>query len=554
MPSNEVVILNQVLGEKHADIGPELSESEFFEAFSAEQVLKDRDMSWDDIESGRLGGGGDGGLDACYLFVNGHHIREDTDPSVFKGTIEIEMVLVQAKRSSGFQESPVQAIASSLTDLLDLSADLDALSATYNEDVIEFFSRFQEVFRALGSKLPSLKISVAYVTKGVEPHPNTERLRERVRTAVAAQFRDADFAFNFIGALELLELVRRRPRTTFSLPFREDVSGSGGNVALVGLKEFADFIRTDTGALNKALFDANVRDHQGDVSVNKAIRKSLTQPGAEDFWWLNNGVTILASEVTAASKVYTIEDPQIVNGLQTSFEIFHYFSAMEEEATDDRSLLVRLITPSESESHEKIIRATNSQTTIPFASLKATDKIHRNLEDFLHPRGLYYERRKNFYKNEGRPLATIVTIPYLAQATMSLLLNRPNDARARPTTLLKRPEDYERIFNQDYPLEMYEKITRIQKASEVFLRAHDSGLAAKEVNNLRFYVSYFALRTILEGSDPRPQAVADADLDALTDELLENALKAVLTDLDAEGGDDKAAKSASMAERVISRF
>ena len=122
-----------------------------------------------------------------------------------------------------------------------------------------------------------------------------------------------------------------------------------------------------------------------------------------------------------------------------------------------------MISPEHPTSYEKIIRATNSQTSIPFASLKATDKIHRDIEDFLVPNGFYYERRKNFYKNEGKPSAKIVTIPHLAQATMAVLLGRPNDARARPSTLLKRQEDYERVFSEDYPLDVYHRIIAVQK-------------------------------------------------------------------------------------------
>ena len=93
-------------------------------------------------------------------------------------------------------------------------------------------------------------------------------------------------------------------------------------MALVKLTDFKDFITAETGALNKAMFDANVRDHQGDVTVNKSIRDSLEHPGDEDFWWLNNGITIVADNITAAGKKYTIENPQIVNGLQTSLSSF----------------------------------------------------------------------------------------------------------------------------------------------------------------------------------------------------------------------------------------
>jgi len=82
---------------------------------------------------------------------------------------------------------------------------------------------------------------------------------------------------------------------------------------------------------------------------------------------------------------------------------------------DERSILVRVIVTEDAESRDRIIRATNSQTDIPSASLRATDKIHRDIEDFFATRGLFYDRRKNFYKNQGKPVRKIVSIGFLAQ-------------------------------------------------------------------------------------------------------------------------------------------
>ncbi|GAI16788.1 unnamed protein product, partial [marine sediment metagenome] len=66
------------------------------------------------------------------------------------------------------------------------------------------------------------------------------------------------------------------------------------------------------------LFEANVRDYQGKVEVNKAIGNTLLSAYSEDFWWLNNGVTVVASQASLSGKTLVVEDPQIVNGLQTS--------------------------------------------------------------------------------------------------------------------------------------------------------------------------------------------------------------------------------------------
>jgi AIPR protein len=84
-----------------------------------------------------------------------------------------------------------------------------------------------------------------------------------------------------------------------------------------------------------------------------------------------------------------------------------------------------VIVPEDPTSRDRVIKATNSQTSIPPASLRATDKIHRDIEEYLKPMGLYYDRRKNFYKNEGLQVDKIVGMPYLAQAVMAIALRRP---------------------------------------------------------------------------------------------------------------------------------
>src|SRR5439155_14465634 len=89
-----------------------------------------------------------------------------------------------------------------------------------------------------------------------------------------------------------------------------------GYVCLVPLKNFFDFISDSEKELLRHIFESNVRDYQGNVKVNKEIHETLVGVGKEEFWWLNNGVTILASDVYAATgEKLIISDPQIVNGL-----------------------------------------------------------------------------------------------------------------------------------------------------------------------------------------------------------------------------------------------
>jgi AIPR protein len=135
----------------------------------------------------------------------------------------------------------------------------------------------------------------------------------------------------------------------------------------------------------------------------------------------------------------------------------------------ERHVLVRVLKPNSESSRDRIIRATNSQTFIDAASLRATDEIHRKIEEWFKVHQLYYERRKNFYKNAGMPRDRIVSIPVLAQAVMAVVLHKPDVARARPSSLLKRDDDYLKVFNPDYSLQLYLNTALILQRVDRFL-------------------------------------------------------------------------------------
>ena len=192
--------------------------------------------------------------------------------------------------------------------------------------------------------------------------------------------------------------------------------------------------------------------------MNRAIASSLEDEGTvEDFWWLNNGVTILATKASLAGKKLTVRDPQIVNGFQTSTKIFNYFQ--KRPGSDDRTILARILVTASEDIRDEIIRATNSQTSVGVIALRATDPLHRDLETYLRQKGLHYERRKNYHKNRGRPRSRIVTVADTAQAIMATLLFSPDDSRARPSSLVKDDAACTRVFNPKYPMNAFYKLS-----------------------------------------------------------------------------------------------
>lgn len=552
MTANDLIILDRILEQKKAEDAPALGADRYFEIFTAREILKNYDLSYDEITTGIVGAGGDGGLDSIFVFVNGDLIQEDTDISSLPKNASIELIFLQSKTTAGFSEDAITKFKESTGDLLDLSKPLASLATVYNEQVLGVMQRFRAAYESLASRLPKLKISYFYATRGTEIHPNVQRKVEGLEQKVRSLFSEVEFGFEFLTASKLLALVRRQPRTTYSLNVSETPISSGGAfVCLVSLKGYVDFITDDKHALIRGLFDANVRDYQGSTQVNEEIQGTLrNREDAEEFWWLNNGISILASRATLTAKTLTIENPQVVNGLQTSREIYEYFRTGNTDK-EARTVLVRVIVPGSEDSRDRIIKASNSQTAIPVASLRSTEKIHRDIEEFFRSHGLFYDRRKNFHKNEGRPLEKIVSIPYLAQAVTAIVLQRPDTARARPSSLLKKDEEYIQVFSEQYPIALYLKCANLMRVVDKFLRSEDSDVEGEHQTNLRFYVAMDVACTLVSKAKPRPKDIESLNIEGIAEKAVSDSVQRVRTAYEKLGKSDQVAKGSELRRRLV---
>lgn len=552
MTANDRILLNEILEQQKNLVDPNATASDFFELFTAEQILKDFDLSYDEIESGLIGGGNDGGVDSMYVLVNGEIFREESDLSQLKSNITLDVIIIQSKTSDGFSETPVERFITISGDIFDLSKDTDDFADLYNESLIRAIERYRSVYKQLAARFPQLKITFCYASKGSKPSKGVTNKSEKLLTQVNSLFSSAEIAFEFVGASELLELARRAPQTTYTLTLAENPISSEGDVGfvcLIKLVHFYEFLKDSSGNIHRQIFEANVRDYQGRTQVNDQIQNTLQGEVSEDFWWLNNGVSIVAAKASQSGKTITVEDPQIVNGLQTSTEIFSYCKNCNTE-NENRMLLVRIVVPSEPESRDQIIKATNSQTSVVPASLRATDKIQRDIEEFLKPRGLYYDRRKNYYKNQGKPRSSIIGIPYLAQSVMSVVLGRPDTARARPSSLLKKDDDYVKIFSEKFPIELYYVCAESMRLVTEYFKVATPALTTAERTDLKFYVVMHVVRSLVGKKSPKPVDFANIIPSDLTDQRIQSSLAIVKNWYVDLGATDKVAKGSSLVAAV----
>lgn len=284
---------------------------------------------------------------------------------------------------------------------------------------------------------------------------------EQIIEVSQSSFSDSEASFDFIGASELISLHRQRPNFSLELPFVEILSRGENYILLSKLRDYFKFV-SDDGKLRRYLFDSNVRDFMGLNPINEDIKDTLRHQASPDFWWLNNGITILSSGASVIGKSIKLADIQIVNGLQTTESIYRHFNQGESDQKD-RAVLVKIVVSNEDDVRDAIIRSTNNQTHVELSSLHATDKIQRDIEDILYRHGLYYERRKNYYVNMGHSPSEIITPVYMATGVVALVLRNPQRAYKLKPRFMRSEDAYNSVFSDSIPIEIWPIIGHLLK-------------------------------------------------------------------------------------------
>ncbi len=199
MATNDQIILKQIIQQRNDEMETKLTESDFFERFVSDQVLKNYDLSYDEIDSGIVDGGDDGGIDAIYLLINGDLINVDSDVSDFKRNIKIDLFLVQAKATNGFSHTSIGKFISSSKDLLNFSIPIPSLQKHYNGKLVSIIEKFRKVYRSLLMRHPELCLTYIYASYGdtKEIHHNLLWEKDKLRDAVTGLL-DSYFEFHFV--------------------------------------------------------------------------------------------------------------------------------------------------------------------------------------------------------------------------------------------------------------------------------------------------------------------------------------------------------------------
>ncbi len=546
MGANDRFFLENTLKQNKKQTASSLSDSDFFELFTFEQILKKYYLSFEELSLGKTGRSGDGGIDGFFTFINNEIItnfltNDNKGNEVLKipnKRPSIELYLIQSKKSPSFKEDPFNRVIATVMTIFDFEQKISGLKEKYNEKLVNNIDMFREAF--MQSQHPELSVYFIYASMGdtEDIHHNVSNKSNILKNTISKYLRTDNVIVEFWGARELLEQSRQEPTYTLNLKFLKDISRGGQNYILLStLKDYYKFVTDKNGNLRRYIFESNIRDYQGEVGVNKNIRSTLEKANdSADFWWLNNGVTILASKSTISGETITLDDVQIVNGLQTTTEIYNYLNTKRKEDVNnlDRAILIKVIVTQEPETRDRIIKATNYQTPIQTTQISiVTQPIQRDIEYYFFTHDWFYDRRKNYYKNMGKPIDRIISITYLAQAVMAIVLREPHKSSTKGSPSLIITNDYGRVFNKSFKPDVYLFCASTLKTIEIFIRnmllPEQSGNAINHVESLemkmiftpenlytlRFHMAMFITANLLDKSNYKP-----ADIENLLQEKL----------------------------------
>lgn len=223
---------------------------------------------------------------------------------------------------------------------------------------------------------------------------------------------------------------------------------------IIGVVTAEDYInmlidKENPNKLIEAAFNDNVRQYRPRHSVNKAIISSALADSNYQFFYLNNGVTIICENCNYTPHVRNqkiqLENLQIINGGQTSHSLFEAYKKAKEKirAID---ILVRIcIAKKDTALAEQISESTNNQIPIGSRDLKANDFIQKKLQDEFELFGYFYERKNNQYSEIDN--VKILNNELLAQLYLAYELDAPAEAKNNKNQIFSNL--YELIFNEE---------------------------------------------------------------------------------------------------------
>lgn len=438
--------LNKFKQSHQIDTNDESVEFEIFANYCIIGNLYDNDFEPATISSG---GEGDCGLDGFAIIADDELITNQSElQNMFenrKKIFDFKFVFIQTKRSEKFESGEIAKFCMGVENIFNPSTEIER-----NERIKEILKMTDYVYNHSSRLKQNPDCIMYYITTGAWQEQKSAKARfEKTKRELEKSHLFNNVIINAWGAKELQKAYRNLTEANSSeveikynvtLPTPSSIREA--YLGFIEIPEYLKLITSELSGIKKSVFYSNVRDYQGDTDVNQEISATICNE-PDNFLFYNNGVTIICKSIRRTSDKFTLNDYQIVNGCQTSHEIFKN----KNKNITNIKIVIKLIVTDDEDTISNIIRATNRQTKISDEQFIALGEFHKELEDYYstyaQPQNLYYERRHKQYEyQENIEKVRIVTIASQIKSFASMFLNNPHLACGYYGQLVKNVEKY----------------------------------------------------------------------------------------------------------------
>ena len=437
------------------DFGFDGTESEQFERYVAANYLFQHVR--DDVESierSVLGGGNDEGIDIAAVAVNGQIVFEPEEIDELiggQGANSAKVIYIQAKTSESYDSTLIAKFLHGVEAVTKYAMKPGTVTlpprlvdlASLIDRIAENGDKFQD------SRIPC---ELFYVTTSANDGQRAQT--ELQVTQAIARIRELAVYSEGIelrtrGHEQLAAKQKERhgpQKIQFNFEKRQTIPAtdrvSEAYIGLLSAIDIMKLLKDESGEIRAGIFDDNVRlDLGAQNPVNSRIMGTLQSVEREHFPFLNNGLTIIATDLRGNGDRFFISGYQIVNGGQTSHQLIRWSET--EAVRSDPHLLsnlwipVKIVSSKDPGVRTSVSIATNLQTAIGSTDIQASTQIAKNVEEYFGQSGadgLRYERQ-----NRGAAFefarTRIVTTPELNRAVAATLFGESSRAIGSPKDL-----------------------------------------------------------------------------------------------------------------------
>ena len=418
------------------------------EAFSGDNEL---------FDAVNVGGSNDMGIDGLAVKVNGLLIRslEEIKDLIDKmQKIDVEFIFIQSKATEHFEKGEFLKFTSGIEEFLS-KEQIQPVNEKIQQ-LIKIKDYFMDECLSKFNDNPNIRLYYVVMGKWRDDSQLTsvaDFFKKKIENLSAYN----EITMNFVDSRQfstILNSNENKFEVTIEakqiMPMHKTGDVDNSCILLCTASELNKLLMTPDKLIRKSLFYDNVRDYQGDNSINKEIAKTITTE-PQNFALFNNGITIVCEMFSTSFTDIRVKNPQIVNGCQTSHVIFNN-SKNNQELSAKIPVVVKLIATKNDEITNQIVRSTNKQNVVYEEAFETTKPFHKELEEYINAvspkyERFYYERRSKQYGNDEKiKNYEKLNLRCITQSFVGMFLCEPHNSHRHETKLVEMYRN--RIFQE----------------------------------------------------------------------------------------------------------